>query len=535
MNLGDLPEASSGSSTATFTLQSSLPNSSNRPASAETITINNHTREMKAIPPRDPYERLDHKYYRFACGQIQDSGLHYLTTIEDHNSEACLEHISWIKNSSYLSYFSEKNIESLYDSEVPLGELIEVISSISSNEISTLLEYAYSSSSLWPQYGVTGDDCIKFSLVLAVYTGSDSEALNMNCSLQIKESFLQKGQTVNRSFEVLNGYLIRAISYLPYYWGVSVRCTMLSLDDLDEYRPGVVMTWLQFSSSSKGEQPAEFAENRNTRFFIYSVTGRDISEFSMCHIEREVIFLPYSQFVVFKKEIIDDVTFIYLRQINLGISDLNVLWVDDHILEPEWENKIYMECTSRKNQKIKFIPKISTDCAISYLKSIWGVKHKNEIEPRFRIISDMNRPNEPNSASAGAVFLKQVIDLGFVCPMMIFTSSAHIAKAILNEQGLGEASIEITSCSLCALNFISFNQSDMHEKVDISTSPVTDGDNVSKSMHQILPAPECEIHKEYQIILSENEETLDKAQIIGIDKLSLNKKQIGNLNHKKKI
>ena len=42
----------------------------------------------------------------------------------------------------------------------------------------------------------------------------------------------------------------------------------------------------------------------------------------------------------------------------------------------------------------------------------------------FRIISDMTRRNENDSENAGANFMKQALDLGFIdCKKLIFTSS----------------------------------------------------------------------------------------------------------------
>lgn len=50
----------------------------------------------------------------------------------------------------------------------------------------------------------------------------------------------------------------------------------------------------------------------------------------------EVLFKPFSHFLVLKKERKDDTLHIYMREISVGQSSLNVLWVDDKIFTPEW-------------------------------------------------------------------------------------------------------------------------------------------------------------------------------------------------------
>ena len=63
------------------------------------------------------------------------------------------------------------------------------------------------------------------------------------------------------------------------------------------------MTWVQFSSSSYGTLTDYFAA-RNTRFIIYSLSGRCVEDFSNYqgeNSETEVLFKPFSHFIVFKK------------------------------------------------------------------------------------------------------------------------------------------------------------------------------------------------------------------------------------------
>ena len=76
--------------------------------------------------------------------------------------------------------------------------------------------------------------------------------------------------------------------------------------------------------------------------------GRDISRFSTFYGEKEVLFTPFSRFLVIgqKKESIiingatKKYTAIFMREIEVGLNNCKpVLWVDDNILNHQWENK----------------------------------------------------------------------------------------------------------------------------------------------------------------------------------------------------
>ncbi|MFM7857256.1 MAG: hypothetical protein ACKO96_36385, partial [Flammeovirgaceae bacterium] len=67
---------------------------------------------------------------------------------------------------------------------------------------------------------------------------------------------------------------------------------------------------------------------------------------------KEVLFTPFSRFLVIGKReestIINgknkSYTVIYMREIEVGLNNCNpVLWVDDNILNSNWENKSIME------------------------------------------------------------------------------------------------------------------------------------------------------------------------------------------------
>ena len=83
-----------------------------------------------------------------------------------------------------------------------------------------------------------------------------------------------------------------------------------------------------------------------------------------------------------------------MRQIELGFCQWSILWVDDRIFDENWENKKHMEYAATRaiDLNVHFIPKASTDNALSFLRSVFGQRLKNR--DIFRIITDMNRENE---------------------------------------------------------------------------------------------------------------------------------------------
>ena len=95
--------------------------------------------------------------------------------------------------------------------------------------------------------------------------------------------------------------------------------------------------------------------------------------------------------MVFKKEVEGPITFIYMRELFIGQSSKNILWVDDNIFDEKWENKGHIETAIKKDPLINIIPKFSTECALAFLRSQIGV---NRNKSEFRIVTDMTRKNE---------------------------------------------------------------------------------------------------------------------------------------------
>ena len=168
--------------------------------------------------------------------------------------------------------------------------------------------------------GIPADDARAFAFAIAFYTGSQSEMINrgvtMIVRLQEKNVIVeQKDEKIGEDASIIMFYLVRALSHLPFYWGTVTRCVELTEKELDDYEPGVLVTWLQFSSCMRGTSTPDAFNHRNTRFIIESLTGRRIKYFSNISDEDEVLLLPHSSFLVTKREFSQDMHLITMRQV----------------------------------------------------------------------------------------------------------------------------------------------------------------------------------------------------------------------------
>lgn len=271
------------------------------------------------------------------------------------------------------------------------------------------------------------EDAKAAAFAISFYTGSQSGGISRGASIIARQG---NGEVLNSAKEedvddaaIILYYMVKGLSNIPFYWGVSARAIDLNDDESNSYAVGNVVTWFQFSSSKKGYEPPKFFENRNTHFIIYSLTGRSIQKFSSFQEEDEILFLPHSTFLVIDRKEESVRSKIYLRQIEVGFSEWTILWVDDKIFDPDWENKRHMERVSSHamNQNVHIIPKSCTESGLSFLRSPFGQRLKNC--DKFRIVSDMKRDNETSGRYAGIHFLKAIRQLGFKNRFLIFTGS----------------------------------------------------------------------------------------------------------------
>ncbi|CAF1297241.1 unnamed protein product [Rotaria sordida] len=260
---------------------------------------------------------------------------------------------------------------------------------------------------------VNEDDAKTYAFAIAFYTGAYSEMLNLSANI-----FARRWQR-NKATDAEN------------VQGRVVRYVKLNEKDLKDYQPGEILTWLQFSSSDKGDdnnaKHLKYFKERNTKFIIHSLTGRNIRDFSNCaKDEDEVLFLPHSTFLVCHSEVKNRKKhYLYeTGKIELGLCKYVILWVDDHIFHGWWENKGHMEKASTLGTQINVhsMPKPTTEDTLAFLRSEFGKRLKSS--ETFRIVTDMNRDNEISPNDAGIRLLCQVRKLGFHQKCLIFTGNA---------------------------------------------------------------------------------------------------------------
>jgi hypothetical protein len=272
--------------------------------------------------------------------------------------------------------------------------------------------------------------------------------------------------------EAINGalpifyFMVGALAQIPYFFGECSRCAQLDINELAAYTPGAVVAWTQFASSKKGSATASAFQDRNTVFHMHSMTGRHIAYFSDYETEDEVLFLPFSCFLTVGKFEDGPTTHIYLRQIEFGSSNKTCLWVDDHIFEEQWENKGHMEatCAANVNENIHFVCKPTTELAVSWLASPLAeatTKPWNafQVDDHFRIVTDMTRNNESSPGDAGARLVAEVINLGYTCKILVFTSDKKAAEEKIKKvcRGTIPSNVKVTITAAETRRFISFD------------------------------------------------------------------------------
>jgi len=173
---------------------------------------------------------------------------------------------------------------------------------------------------------INEDEAKAYAFAIAFYTGAYSEMINLNANIfarrwQRNKATNAENVQVDDNAAMIMFYLIKGLSHINFYWGRVVRYVKLNEQGLKDYKSGEIITWLQFSSSDKGDDTnakhLQYFKERNTKFIIYSLTGRSIRDFSNCsQDEDEVLFLPHSTFLVCHTEVTNRKNIIYMRQVN---------------------------------------------------------------------------------------------------------------------------------------------------------------------------------------------------------------------------
>ena len=386
--------------------------------------------------------------------------------ISDPNSEKLLEYCVWEdyrqKNSYHNCiakdsdfYLSVKNSYTLND----LKSAIREFTKDDSDEYDWHIDKMNEKYTNMKTNNLSTDDKKACALALSYYTGkkdnSDRSSRNQNVLIRGQNLFTKVNNwNDGKQYYPVLYFITKALANLPFYWGHTIRCVNMGSAIVAKYEPGTVITWLQFSSSKIGKSPAPAFSGRNTWFHIYSFSSREISQFSVYTTEKEALYSPFSHFLVFKKTKMNGKTHIFMRQIEIGLYINNIVWVDDNILNANWENKGLMERAYSIKRDLKIIPKISTECALAFMKSFKPFIIDKTV--KYKMISDMNRTNEADSHNAGARLVRYMQDNNFYdIEIMIFTSSSEKAKEQLKRVGANmNGYIKVTTSPSEALKFL---------------------------------------------------------------------------------
>ncbi len=421
---------------------------------------------MTQVPHKIAVDR-----YTTISGRIPNKYISQLNQydISDPKSEVMLQYCIWddyrkneayqncvVKNSDY--YLSQTKTHSLQELKDAVKNFCE-----SSTRYYWHLNQMESNYENIKNNNISIDEKKAFALVLSYYTGfkenSDRTSSNTNAIIRGENSYEKTEKwSDGPEYYVVIYYITKAISNLPFYWGYTIRCIQLTDEQIQTYQPGTIVSWLNWSSSKIGTEPASYFKDRNTWFYLYSFSSREISQFSIYEeSEKEALYPPFSHFLVFKKEYVNGKYRIYMRQIEIGLYVNNIVWVDDNILNANWENKTLMEMAYLKNKTLKIIPKITTDTAMAFLKSFKPFIKTGTI--KYKIMSDMTRNNEYPSDNAGARLVKYLQDNGFGdIEIMIFTSSKEKALRELKKLNVVmNNKIKVTTMTSDAINFLITN------------------------------------------------------------------------------
>lgn len=271
---------------------------------------------------------------------------------------------------SYCEYFKKIYCSQEFDNSLKNFEIPDKTNIISHRD---------SNSNYFLKKKLTKDDSFRLLLSVYVYTcyvggGDISEEMLQKRPFK-SINYANNCEKFQQFFFPICHYLIKALSFIPCYWGKCIRAVNLRPQEFEKYQPGSIVQWVQASSCTKDfNLDQSYFKNRNTNFIIDSLTGRDIEKLSYCKTEKEVLFFPYSTFLVCKKYFVSGKIKIEMKEIILDYGENVILWVDEKIFDEAWKyRKIVNECTSQVFQKnITFIPKNNINSLSTFFKSRMG-------------------------------------------------------------------------------------------------------------------------------------------------------------------
>ena len=381
------------------------------------------------------------KRYYTKIGEVQLTNKDKINyDISDPNSEHLLFYCDW-ENSQYKnSYKNALSKDSDYYLPLQgkynlddLKESIKLLTKDNDSEYSTNLDSMDRNYQYMKTNNLTVDDKKACTLALSYITTNKEnfERINGNINVLIRgENDFTKKEKWNDGkivYPIIH-YLSKALANLPSYSGYTIKCVdIVDENIISDYEPGKIITWLQFSSALIGKNCSPFLEKRNTRFYIYSLTSRDISHFVPYSPEREVLYSPFSHFLVLKKEYKNGKNLIFMRQIEIGLYINNIIWINKDILNHNYEYREIIEKAYSSRLDFKIIPKTSLDLAFSFLSGF----RDNILNPdiNYKVIIDITKNKEWKLNNKVENFVINLLNNHFCFnEIMIVTSSPYEMK-----------------------------------------------------------------------------------------------------------
>lgn len=177
--------------------------------------------------------------------------------------------------------------------------------------------------------------------------------------------------------------------------------------------------WKNFTSTSLNVQIAQkFKKSNGTIFHINSISGKNISLFSIYQAQQEVLFLPFTYFIVEQIARYEEYDEVWLSEMQSPVSYKKniIVWVDDI---PK-NNEKYIASLLEKNLQV--VQLVSTKMAMQWASEFnWLL---NWMDVKFKVISDMVRiENGTPNYYAGIDLLEQFYNIqGYSTPILVFCS-----------------------------------------------------------------------------------------------------------------
>ena len=197
--------------------------------------------------------------YTIISGRIKEKNIYKLNSYEisDPYSESVLEYCEWedyrnlpeyknciVKNSDYY-----RTVTTQYD----LSDLKNAIREFtSSKQYNWHIEQMNENWEKMDNSRLSNEEKKACALVLSYYTGfkdnSDRSSRNVSVLMRgLNSAEITKKWNDGEDFYPVTYYLTKAISSLPFYWGYTLRCVHLTKNQAFSYKPGTVVTWMQWN------------------------------------------------------------------------------------------------------------------------------------------------------------------------------------------------------------------------------------------------------------------------------------------------